>query len=1708
MAKQSLFARARLRRRRDKQQLHEAVRWLRFSVAEKLEKRVLLSTTFLVTNTADSGSGSLRQAITNADSTSGSSVIDFAIGSGPQTITPLSPLPSLNATITIDGTSQPGYAGTPLITLNGSSAGSSANGIQTSASGCSILGLVIDDFASNGIVLGVYGGTGGDTVEGCYIGIDPTGSVAAANGDSGILVTSSDNVIGGAATGAGNLISGNADQGVNIYGSSATGNAVEGNFVGTNAAGTAAIPNAVSGVCVFAANSNTIGGTAAGDGNLISGNTQDGVVTGGSTTGDVIEGNLIGTDVTGTLAIPNDFYGIELDSGSTTIGGLTPAARNIISGNFYAGVVLFQSPSVNNLVEGNYIGPDITGTQILGAQPDGVDIDNGAADNTVGGTTAAARNVISGNVNSGVGFFGAGTTGNVVEGNYIGTTASGMAGLGNGLLEPGGAGPGVLSDNSASGNLIGGNAAGDANLISANGAGIVLFGNGDTAEGNLIGANASGVGSLANASYGILIDSNNNIVGGPVSADANQIFGNTANAINVAGGSGNVVEGNIVSPPASNAPTVTLTAPASGSSTSNTTPTFSGVAATVTGDSPVTVNLYTGSTASGTPVETLTAAWNPSTGAWSVPASAVLPNGTYTAQATQTDATSDVGASGADTFTIAPAPAPGTLADADIGSPTDAGSATYNSTTGVWTVAGGGSDIWGNSDQFNFASTTVSGNATLITEVTSLTNTDPWAKAGLMFRDGSTSNAANVAVFATAGNGVSLQWRTTAGGASNYTNIASVPVPTGSAPIWLELVRTGNVFNASYSTNGTTYTTVGTVAITLDTALSAGLAVTAHNNSLLTTATFANVAVPYVAGPVAIPAVPSLSASPATGAVSLSWSPVAGATTYDLYRSTTSGEEGPTPYLTGLVGMAYTDTNVTAQFPYYYTLTAVNSAGQSSQSTETSATPTAATSTSALSDADIGSPADPGSASFNSSTGVWTIAGGGADVWGNSDQFNFASTTISGNATLITEVTSLTNTDPWGKAGLMFRDGSTSNAANVAVFATAGNGVSFQWRTTAGGTSSYTNIATVPIPTASAPIWLELVRTGNVFTASYSTNGTTYTTVGTVTITLDTALSAGLAVTAHNNSMLATATFANVAVPYVAGPVAIPAAPSLSAAPAAGAVSLSWSPVSGAAAYDLYRSTTSDGEGSTPYLTGLSGPTYSDTNVTAGTPYYYTLSAVNSVGAQSSQSTETSATPTAAVAPVTAALADADIGSPTDAGSASYNSTTGVWTVAGGGSDIWGNSDQFNFAATTLSGNATLITELTSLTNTDPWAKAGLMFRDGSAANAANVAVFATPGNGVSLQWRSTAGGNSNYANIGSVPAPTTSVPIWLELVRNGNVFTASYSTNGTTYTTVGTVTITLDTALSAGLAVTAHNNSLLATATFANVAVPYVAGPVAIPAVPSLAAAPATGAVSLSWSPVAGATSYDLYRSTTTGGEGATPYLTGLVGMAYTDTNVTAAVPYYYTLTAVNSAGGQSSQSTEATATPTASTSTSALSDADIGSPADPGSASFNSSSGVWTIAGGGSDIWGNSDQFNFASTSISGNATLIAEVTSLTNTNAWAKAGLMFRDGSAANAANVAVFATPGNGVSLQWRTTAGGVSNYTNIGSIPAPTTSAPIWLELVRNGNVFTASYSTNGTTYTTVGTVTVTLDTALSAGLAVTAHNNNSLAAATFANVNV
>ena len=178
--------------------------------------------------------------------------------------------------------------------------------------------------------------------------------------------------------------------------------------------------------------------------------------------------------------------------------------------------------------------------------------------------------------------------------------------------------------------------------------------------------------------------------------------------------------------------------------------------------------------------------------------------------------------------------------------------------------------------------------------------------------------------------------------------------------------------------------------------------------------------------------------------------------------------------------------------------------------------------------------------------------------------------------------------------------------------------------------------------------------------------------------------------------------------------------------------------------------------------------------------------------------------------------------------------------------------------------------------------------------------------------------------------------------------------------------------------------------------------------------------------------------------------------------------------------------------------------SDADVGSPGAAGSGSFDPASSTWTLNGGGSDIWGSADQFNFASQHLVGNGSVTARVTSLSNTNAWAKAGVMLRNDGTASAAFANVDVTPGNGVTFQWRTSACAAAASVTIGGLVAP-----VWVKLSRYANAFSAYYSSDGQAWTPIGTAqTISISANALAGLAVSAHDDAALTEATFTNAAV
>lgn len=170
---------------------------------------------------------------------------------------------------------------------------------------------------------------------------------------------------------------------------------------------------------------------------------------------------------------------------------------------------------------------------------------------------------------------------------------------------------------------------------------------------------------------------------------------------------------------------------------------------------------------------------------------------------------------------------------------------------------------------------------------------------------------------------------------------------------------------------------------------------------------------------------------------------------------------------------------------------------------------------------DIGAVGVAGSSSY--SVGNWTVNGSGADIWNTSDEFRFVHQTASGDCTMIARVTGVQNTDPWAKAGVMIRESLAANSRHAFMCLTYGNGLAFQRRTATGGISEHTSGGA-----GTAPYWVRVTRVGSTFTGSRSTDGITWTTVGSVTISMTTSVYIGLAVTSHNDAVLNSSTFDNV----------------------------------------------------------------------------------------------------------------------------------------------------------------------------------------------------------------------------------------------------------------------------------------------------------------------------------------------------------------------------------------------------------------------------------------------------------------------------------------------------------------------------------------------------------------------------------------------------
>jgi len=556
------------------------------------------------------------------------------------------------------------------------------------------------------------------------------------------------------------------------------------------------------------------------------------------------------------------------------------------------------------------------------------------------------------------------------------------------------------------------------------------------------------------------------------------------------------------------------------------------------------------------------------------------------------------------TGTTGQGPLPPPWAAQDVGAVGVKGAAGY--ANGTFTVSGSGTDVWNTADAFQFVYQPLTGDGTIVAHVATVQPVANWTKTGVMIRQGLTPNAAHAFMIVSAGKGLAFQRRTSEGGISTSTSGIA-----GTAPMWVRVSRAGSTVTASYSPDGTTWTTIGQDTIQLSATAYVGLAVSSHDNTQSATATFDQVSV--------------------TTAAAL-----------------------PTEWAT----------------------------------------------------ADIGSVGVTGSA--RASGGTFTVSGAGADVWNAADAFRYAYLPLSGDGTIAARVVTVESVAAWTKAGVMLRQSLSADSAHAFMLVSAGKGLAFQRRTTQGGVSTNTSGGA-----GTAPEWVKLVRAGQSVSAYVSGDGAAWTLVGQDTIAFSGQIWAGLAVSSHDPTRAATATFDNV-------------------------------------------------------------------SITEALPSGWQHVDVGNVGA---------------------------------AGSVRANG--GTFTVTGAGADVWNTADACQYVYTTLPGDGQIVARVATVESVAAWTKAGVMIRGSLDPSSPQAFMLASAGKGLAFQRRTSQGAVSTSTSAGAGTAP-----VWVRLVRSGAWISAYWSADGTSWTLVGQDGFGISGRVYLGLAVSSHDATRLATATFDGVSV------------------------------------------------------------------------------------------------------------------------------------------------------------------------------------------------------------------------------------------------------------------------------------------------
>jgi outer membrane protein assembly factor BamB/regulation of enolase protein 1 (concanavalin A-like superfamily) len=745
----------------------------------------------------------------------------------------------------------------------------------------------------------------------------------------------------------------------------------------------------------------------------------------------------------------------------------------------------------------------------------------------------------------------------------------------------------------------------------------------------------------------------------------------------------------------------------------------------------------------------------------------------------------------------------------DIGKPVSAGSESVSA--GTWTVSASGSGISGTSDQFRLMSQPSAGDVQVTARVTAQSGgSGTTAQAGLMLRQNNDPGSPYYGIFLTP-NGLSVQYRNTFGGTTTVASSLARP----SLPVYLQIQRRGDVLQASTSTDGSTYTTVrGTTAtVLMPYASLAGLAASAGHSGTTARDVFDN----FNTGGIT----DTPQNSPSQSACPTGWN------CSDIGDPQVAGSQslsGTTWTFQG-AGNGIGDAGMTDQFHYVWTSTAGDT------TLDTHITAQASGTAGVMMRADTSA----------------TAAYYGAFLTNNGLQVMYRDTKGVPTQTLVTVPGGVPSYLRIARSGDIFSAYTSPDGAT--------------WKPIIGATETISNLTgtildgdAVSSDAASAllTVTADLLRVTNSAPAPPTTCPTNWTCaeIGTPIPPGSNYLVNGeWSLLGGGKDIWSTKDEFHYTAETVPGDATISAqitSQQYTDPWAKSGIMFRASTDSGAPYYAILAT---PGNGTVvQYRTSAGASTTQVTGVTSGAAIYVKVVRAGSsyTAYTSSDGTNWIAYPASTVAipalngsilggmadtshsqfgtsttvfdgftfisggtSLPSPWADSDVGNPALAGSAAY--TNGVFTVNGAGSDIWGPNDQFNYMSQSLTGNGSIVARVTSQSNTDPWAKSGVMIKQSTTSGSSYALLAATPGNGIALQY----GFNSDVSG-GSYSFPNA----WLKLTRSGNTISAYSSSDGTTWTQVGTTTISMTDPVTIGIFTCSHNAGALNTSTFDNVSV------------------------------------------------------------------------------------------------------------------------------------------------------------------------------------------------------------------------------------------------------------------------------------------------